>query len=309
MAEASAAAPRVLCSTVGMSREDWLAMRRCGIGSSDGAAVLGLDPWRSPLAVYMDKLGIAPAQDESPAMRWGTALEPLVAGWFAEETGKRVRRRRAILQHPTVDYVIADLDRVVVGEQVPLEIKTTNAYAADEWAEEDMPLRVVAQIQHQLAITGAPYGYWAVLIGGQEARWGRLDRDDGLIAEMMRRYEHFWTHVRSGVEPEPSAPSDLGLLRRRYPVEEPGKVVALDSSGREALEDLLAASWAAKAAAAAVETAKARVVALLGDAEAGTLPGSDLPAVTYRTVARKEHTVAASASRQLVPKERVIHGR
>ena len=303
-------AARVLCSTAGMSREDWLQARRRGIGSSDGAAVLGLDDWRTALAVALEKWGRAPEQQPSQLLRWGTAMEPLVADWFTEDTGKRLQRRRAILQHPDADHVIADLDRVVAGEWVPLEIKTTSAWNADDWADGDVPRRVVVQLQHQLAVTGAPYGYWAVLIGGNDPRWGRLDRDDDLISEMLLRYQHFWTHfVEAGVEPPPSAPSDWGLLRRRYPAEEPGKTLALDSRGREALLDLLAASRKAKAAAAAVETAKARVAALLGDAEAGTLPGSDLPVVTYRTVPRKEYTVPASASRQLVVKERVLNGR
>ena len=38
-----------------LTREEWLARRRSGIGGSDVAAVLGLSPWKSPRQVWLDK--------------------------------------------------------------------------------------------------------------------------------------------------------------------------------------------------------------------------------------------------------------
>lgn len=315
--EAIAVAPAVpwtegatALSTRDMTRAQWLEARRAGIGSSDGAAVLGLDPWSSPLQVYLDKRGLLPEREQSPAMRWGTALEPLVAEWFEEETGRKVRRRLAILRHPERAHVIADLDRLVVGEGVPLEIKTTSAWSRDEWEDGDIPLRVVVQLQHQLAVTGAAYGYWAVLIGGNDARWGRLERDDALIAQMLDRYAAFWSqHVESGVEPTPSAASDAETVGLLHPTEEAGKTVLLSTADRTTLEDYLRAKGAAKAAQEALKTAAARVQALIGDAEAALLPGVEEPVAVWKTRQRNSYTVAATAYRQLDVKERVLIGR
>lgn len=302
-------AAEVLASTVGMSREDWLAARRNGIGSSDAAAVLGLDEYRSPLAVYVDKKGLLPEEPENRFVAWGTRLEPVVASWFEAETGKKVRRRRAILRHSERPYVIADLDRTVVGEHAVLEIKTSSAWNRDEWGGDQIPLRVVVQVQHQLSVTGYPYGYVAVLLGGNDARWTRLDRDDTLIAAMLDRYERFWRdHVEAGVEPPVSAASDADLTEALYPQEHEDKTILLPSTAHDAIDYLLKARADRKAAEAAEAQAKAAVQALLGDAEAGLLPGFDKPVVTWRTVNKPEHIVSASSFRQLVVKERVLNG-
>jgi hypothetical protein len=46
-----------LVSTKDMSREDWLAIRKQGIGASDAAAAVGLNPYQSPLELWMIKTG------------------------------------------------------------------------------------------------------------------------------------------------------------------------------------------------------------------------------------------------------------
>lgn len=306
---ALATEPRVLASTIGLTREDWLRIRKQGIGSSDSAAVLGLDRYRSALDVYLDKKGLLPEQEGNRFTEWGTRLEPLVADWFAQETGKKVRQRHAVLQHSQRPYVLANLDRTVVGEPAVLEIKTTSAYNRDEWEDEEIPLRVVTQIQHQLAVTGDAYSYWAVLVGGNDPRWGRLERDDVLIAQMLDRYEAFWTqHVEAGVEPAPSTASDADLMTALHPQEQAGATVLIDTEGRKALEALSVAKAAKRVAEEAEKAAKARVQALLGDAEAGFLPGCADAVVTWRTIPRAGYTVEPTAYRQLTLRERVLHG-
>ncbi len=299
----------VLASTRGMSREAWLEARKAGIGSSDSPAVLGLDEYRSPLDVYLDKRGLLPERESNRFLRWGTALEPLVAEWFEEDTGKKVRRRLAILQHPERPYVIADVDRIVVGEGVPLEIKTASAWKADEWDNDQVPLRVVYQLQHQLAVLDAPYGYWAVLLGGNDPRWGRLDRDDALIAQMFGRYETFWRdYVEAGVEPSATKASDAALMAELHPQEVEGKTVLLPPTARDALLALSRAKAAVSEAQDAQEAAKARVQALLGDAEAAYLPGIEEPVATWRTTTRRGFTVAPTTYRKLELRERVLNG-
>jgi len=166
------------------------------------------------------------------------------------------------------------------------------------------------QIQHQLAVTGDAHGYWAVLIGGNDPRWGRLDRDDALIAQMLDRYEAFWAqHVEAGVEPAAASASDADLMTRLHPQEQEGKTVLLDAEGRKALEALSAAKAASKVAEDAEKAAKARVQSLLGDAEAGYLPGIADPVVTWPTVPRAGFTVAATSYRKLTLKERALSGK
>ena len=46
--------PQVLADTSGLSREEWLAYRRMGIGGSDAAAILGISPVRTAADLYYD---------------------------------------------------------------------------------------------------------------------------------------------------------------------------------------------------------------------------------------------------------------
>src|SRR5690606_26404268 len=93
-----------LVETKGLDREDWLEVRKGGIGSSDAAAAVGLSPYKSPLELWMEKTGRASSQAEHAGFDdpryWGTLLEPYVAVAYQQMTERRVRKVNAVLQHP-----------------------------------------------------------------------------------------------------------------------------------------------------------------------------------------------------------------
>lgn len=95
-----------LASTKDMSRDEWLDVRKRGIGGSDAAAAVGISPWKSPLELWMEKTGRdgdipkPDPNDEDSPLFWGSLLEPLVAELYSRRTGNKVRRVRSVLQHP-----------------------------------------------------------------------------------------------------------------------------------------------------------------------------------------------------------------
>lgn len=214
-----------LVKTNDLSREDWLSVRRNGIGSSDAAAAVGLNPYKSQLTLWMEKTGrddlFAPidVNDESTPVYWGTLLEPIVAASYVKRTGNRVRKVNAVLQHPDHSWMLANLDREVVGvpEVQILECKTAGVQGARLW-KDGVPEYVVLQVQHQLAVTGKRAADVAVLIGGQELQIHRIKRDDLLIERLIQLEEVFWGYVQSDVAP-PVDGSDSAdqALRRLYP--------------------------------------------------------------------------------------------
>lgn len=214
-----------LVKTNDLSREDWLSVRRNGIGSSDASAAVGLNPYKSQLALWMEKTGrddlFAPidVNDESTPVYWGTLLEPIVAASYVKRTGNRVRKVNAVLQHPDHSWMLANLDREVVGlpEVQILECKTAGVQGARLW-KDGVPEYVVLQVQHQLAVTGKRAADVAVLIGGQELQIHRIKRDDQLIERLIQLEEVFWGYVQSDVAP-PVDGSDSAdqALRRLYP--------------------------------------------------------------------------------------------
>lgn len=209
-----------LVSTKAMEREDWLEIRRTGIGSSDAAAAIGLNPYQSQLELWMQKTGksnllpaIDPNDDTSP-MFWGTMLEPIVAAHYTKRTGNKVRRVNAVLQHSEHPWMLANVDREVVGssEVQILECKTAGIHGARLWRD-GVPEYVQLQVMHQLAVTGHRAADVAVLVGGQELRIFRIERDEALIAQLITLEKQFWDMVQQGIAPtgDGSDSSDLAL--------------------------------------------------------------------------------------------------
>jgi len=216
-----------LVSTKSMSRDDWLRIRRNGIGASDAAAAIGLSPYQSPLELWMVKTGRDATlpkpdpDDQGSPVYWGNVLEPIVAEHYSKRTGRKVRRVNSVLQHPDPNkaWMLANLDYAVVGddEVQVLECKTAGEFGARKWRN-GVPDYVQCQVQHQLAVTGKQAADVCVLLCGQELKIYRIERDDELIAELIRLERQFWSYVESDT-PLPADYSDSAdrALRHLYP--------------------------------------------------------------------------------------------
>lgn len=277
-----------LVKTNDLSREDWLSVRRNGIGSSDAAAAVGLNPYKSQLALWMEKTGrddlFAPidVNDESTPVYWGTLLEPIVAASYVKRTGNRVRKVNAVLQHPDHAWMLANLDREVVGvpEVQILECKTAGVQGARLW-KDGVPEYVVLQVQHQLAVTGKRAADVAVLIGGQELQIHRIKRDDLLIERLIQLEEVFWGYVQSDVAP-PVDGSDSAdqALRRLYP-NDVGSTVdfSQDLEMSAAFSDLVAVRQTLETQTKLEALLKQRIQQRMGDASKAVFETGD---VTWR---------------------------
>lgn len=184
------------------SHEDWLEIRRGGVGGSDAAAIIGCNDYSSPYSVWLDKLGRLPEKEPTEAMRQGTDLEAYVASRFAEATDKRVRRIRSVLQNPKYPFALANVDRWIVGENAGLECKTTNTLNYRKFRDGEFPANYYVQCMHYMAVTGADKYYLAVLVFGKEFLWFEFERDEELIESLMESERLFWEHVKSETPPE-----------------------------------------------------------------------------------------------------------
>ena len=216
-----------LVKTLDLPREEWLDVRKTGIGSSDAAAAVGLNPYQSQLELWLIKTGrdgalpkIDPHDEESP-MYWGNILEPIVAAHYTRRTGNRVRKINAVLQHPDPDkaWMLANIDREVigVGDVQILECKTAGINGARLW-KDGVPEYVQLQVHHQLAVTGKQAADVAVLLGGQHLEIHRIERDEGVIRNLIQLEREFWHYVETDTPPpaDGSESADLAL-RCLYP--------------------------------------------------------------------------------------------
>ena len=192
-----------IVSTKGLAHEDWLNYRRTGIGGSDAAAIVGLNPYRSRLEVYADKLGLMPEKEDSEAMRVGRDLEEYVAQRFMEATGKKVVRSNTMWRSKEHPFMLADLDRRIIGENAGLECKTTSVWNKTDFEGKEIPLTYYCQCMHYMAVMGYERMYLAVLVLGKGFHWFTIERDENEVASLVEAEREFWeNHIEKQIPPE-----------------------------------------------------------------------------------------------------------
>ena len=209
-----------IAATKELTREAWLRLRKQGIGGSDAGAVCGVNPYRSAFAVYMDKTSPDIDTEDSERLRQGRDLEDYCARRFMEASGLKVRRTNFLYRHDTLDFMLADIDRVVVGENAGLECKTASAWMADKWKSLDtVPESYLLQCQHYMAVMGFDHMYLACVILGSGFVYYRIERDEGLISNLIQVERAFWeNNVQAHVMPDPDGSRACDeLLSGLYP--------------------------------------------------------------------------------------------
>lgn len=222
-----------LADTRTLDRGQWLEVRKGGIGSSDAAAAVGLNPYKSRLELWLEKTGRAAANDDHQGMDdprfWGTLLEPYVAVAYQQKTDQKVRKVNAVLQHPTFPFMLANIDREIVGSadvQI-LECKTAGEFGSRLW-KDGVPEYVQLQVQHQLAVTGKGAADVAVLLCGQKLEVHRIERDEEVISRLVVLESQFWEHVVMDTPPPADgSESAARALRHLYQ----GNDTTLDFTG------------------------------------------------------------------------------
>jgi putative phage-type endonuclease len=204
-------------SIAGMSREDWLQLRKTGIGGSDAGAICGLNPFSSPIKVFWDKTSDETEEQDSEAVRQGHDLEDYVAQRFTEATGLKVHRSNFMYRSVEHECMIADVDRLVVGEDAGLECKTASAYNADKWKNGEIPLHYIMQCYHYMAVTGKRTWYIAAVILGSEFVYRRLTWDDKLISYLIETEENFWNqYIMKKIMPPPDGSKVCDEVLEKY---------------------------------------------------------------------------------------------
>jgi putative phage-type endonuclease len=208
-----------------MSAEDWQVYRRTqkGIGGSDCAVILGLNPWKTPFTLWLEMTGQITPSDLSgnESVEWGNLLEPVIREKFARETGFEVRENHFVLQHDHYNFMVANVDGEVLdpvtGEWGLLEIKTASDYYKSEW-QEGPPNHYHLQIQHYLAVMDYNFAYVAVLLGGNQFRYFKILRDDYVIDLIISAEKSFWEMVQTKTPPPISGKTaDTNFLAAAYP--------------------------------------------------------------------------------------------
>lgn len=289
-------------------REEWLQMRRTGLGGSDMGAILGLSPYRTPVDVWAEKTGRSPGQNETLQMRFGTYAEEFVAREYSARTGHEVQRFTSMLRHP-VAPLLGNVDRLVIpaGAKIAshrqeirtdrgLECKTASAFAsfnADDWGDEGtdlIPASYLVQCATYMALTGCTFWDLAVLFGNQEVRVYNLTRDKELEDEIIARASEWWDrHVVADVPPEPVNEADI---KRLFPRTN-GTTIDADETLLHWAAVLQDANKRVGEYSAVADTAKLHLLRAMGEAEILCLDGNRI--FRRKLIQKKPYTVEASS--------------
>lgn len=257
-----------------VERNEWLAKRRTGISGTDVSAILGINPWSSPLDVWLDKRGQAEPREQSMAMKLGNLLEPVVATLYTDETGVELVDP-GFLRHQSRDWHIGTPDRIAVDGTL-IEIKT--ARSGNDWGEpgtDQIPRHYLTQVAWYLALTDLQVAHVAVLVGASDFRRYVVQRDLELEGVLVERCEAFWKdNIIAGQMPAVDGSEGAArYIASRFPRNvEPLRTATEDEV---ALARRLAA---ARAATAAAEREQAEAENLL-KAAIGEAEGLDLGAL------------------------------
>jgi putative phage-type endonuclease len=291
--------------TKGLTREQWLAIRRTGIGSSDVAACLGEDPFgKTPFALYQEKRGEWEPDDISDkiAVEVGNDLEEYCAQKFSERTGKKVRRDNFIRRNPQFPWMIANLDRRTVADNgdVPqiVECKTSlgrMALFSDLWGEDgsaDVPEYIILQVTHQMIVDGSAPAYVPALLAGPRINVYSIPLNETIADAVIEGTRDMWRRIVKGDAPPVTSLADA---RRAFPksrsveCQASAEIVACVAQLRDAKGD-------EKSAKARIDALQGQVAGFMADAD--TLMHGNQRLLTYKTVERGAYSVGPSSSRQ-----------
>ena len=263
------------------SREEWLEVRKGGIGSSEVATIVGLNPWETPYQLWRRKRGMDAPKAENFAMKAGHYLEDAVSRFWSDATGKEVIKRSA------TDWIIRDNDRTYLqvspdrtywlGESRRqdakgiLECKTTQMRIDPQ----DLPKHWFCQVQYQLGVAGYEAGSLAWLCAGREFGYQDLKFvPDFYYGFLLPEVEKFWTDcIEGGQEPVPASVEDIMLKYNRHT---DGKAVEATDEVFEAYQSLKDVRKELDALEERKEALEGTIKMAFGDAEALTYGGDTI---------------------------------
>ena len=261
----------IIADTRKMSHQDWLQMRKAGIGGSDCAAAVGLSRWKSPFQLWSEKTNRIVPTKAGEAAYWGSVMEPILRTEVAKRMPEaEVRECPFFLRSKAHPYMLANIDGFIRenGSFSCLEIKTANAYAAVQDWQNGLPIEYYCQVMHYMAVTGMCSAYVAVLLGGNTFEIQKIDRDEDMIRHIIQMEERFWTEYMLKDTPPEATAKDNEFLGQLYPKSEE-KAIEMPAKAKDVLTDYEKACHDLALAKEAKEEAEAKLKTMLADAEVG----------------------------------------
>lgn len=206
------------------SHDEWLQLRRQFIGGSDIAALCGLNPWKTPLQVWLEKKGRS-IEWTSEKAELGHKLEPIIREMYEKKEGKTILLPKELYSSGVAG---ASLDGIILrpGDAFNLkdlydgvfEAKHPGWRQAYRWDNNQTPEEYRCQVVWYMGILGLEWADIAALIGGDDWQTRRIDFDAELFGLMFQRAEQWWRdYIVGNKEPDAEAQDNEVLTQLHRP--------------------------------------------------------------------------------------------
>jgi putative phage-type endonuclease len=189
------------------------------IGASECASIIGLDDYKTKIAIW-DRLANGTVSEDSPLARRGRVFEPALLAYYMEETGHRLLAPVETKVHEKFAFVGATPDGLDQDEPHVVEAKAPSFRTGYLWAEGDIPARYVVQMQIQCAVFGRPSARCVVDLGDRiEVRPVGYDEDlAGDVLDQVAKFHRDYVVTKTPPPPDGSD-SYSDFMGRRFPKE------------------------------------------------------------------------------------------
>lgn len=264
---------------------EWLEARYTGIGASESGAACGVDPWRTPLELYLLKRKLIDPDEPTEEMLLGLDMEPVIAKAYTRRTGRELRGPLPLLRHAEHAFMLASIDREAHDRIV--ELKAPGWRQMKYWGETEgtdaVPERYLLQAQQQMAVAGVEICDVCPMFG-RELRVYTVERNDDLIASIIEREAELWDRIQRGDPPAPDFghKSTPDLIKRMYGLQS-GSSRELSVAAQAAFERSQADAALIKEVEARRDADRALVLSEMQDAALGRFPdGRQVARVFYK---------------------------
>ena len=266
--------------------------------------MLGVSPYKTPLALYAEKLGLVPPDPENQAMRRGTRREPIILADYADDQGIGEIETQRFVRHPEHDFITATLDgvRVIDGVEIPVEVKHVGKDPPTIGAPRGTLSRrfICHRSINKLHASTRP-----TLTSRPRSRanmpYSTSTATTKFIAPMIEMEAEFWDRVQTRRPPEMTEVADLRIRAVIDPT--PEGETGLDDDARQLVDNYQECSEFIKEYESKRESLKLAIWRALGSAKTGRLiDGRKVTRSVVKVAARVQQVAAHTQTRLTISK-------
>lgn len=199
----------------GWSEAKWLAHRKNGLGGSDMSALLGLSDYKSPLELYLEKIGEPVFEFKGNKFtEAGHEMEPIIRCNYQyfelgqdanrmyenKKAGKKVNQVRIypyIVSRTDLPWLFGNIDGAIptkYKKRGGLECKNMTSYARNKHVNGIDPGHII-QTQTYLLLTQWDYWHLAIRTDGFDMDVYEFEPIEEIQNEIMLKSAKFWMNV------------------------------------------------------------------------------------------------------------------